>query len=635
MQSTGADASPSATRGVVEDEREWLQCNARGSYALGCADRRLRRKYHGLLTARDPGRGEPWSVLADVAEVATLGAERIPLSPVAAGPRARPTSALAVGSAVRWSYELGQRTLVRSVRLDPSADAVRVSYELEGPGEVELELTPLLRCRPWHELTFENPVLDGAIEPVGRGFRITPYRGMPALLLGTDDGAELRAAGRWWRGVEYPWEAERGYDAREDLFAPGSLTVLVRQGAPRSFSLAIEGDDASTASPLDASDPVDVQGLDLRGALERAAGQFLIRSKRHGAGIIAGYPWFGEWGRDTLLALPGLCLACDDWDAAVSILESLAARRVGGLVPNLPASGDLPPNLNSVDASLFFVRAVQLLGELGGAERAEGLMPVACEIMDALADAADPRVRIDERCGLHVEPGPWALTWMDAMVDGQAVTGRHGHAVEIDALMIDAARFTSAWAADRAPRFAARWRKRLRGAQKAFVERFWDEEQGFLADAVLDGQRDMALRPNQLFALGLLPKKRALRALARIGAELLTPAGLRTLSPADSRYRGRYGGDGRARDLAYHQGTVWPWLLGPYADAALRLEPRRQALAELQPVLERMGHHVFREACIGQVSEVFDGDSPHRPGGTPAQAWSVAEVYRLLRLVES
>jgi predicted glycogen debranching enzyme len=261
-----------------------------------------------------------------------------------------------------------------------------------------------------------------------------------------------------------------------------------------------------------------------------------------------------------------------------------------------------------------------------------------CELLEAIAASRDPRMHLDQGLGVWTERGPWALTWMDAMIDGQPVTPRAGYAVEIDALAYNAACFASTWAEARRPAFARAFRSRLRTAEVDFVARYWDDTRGYLADSHDGRAPDSSLRPNQLFALGLPYRPVALpmakSALQAIRRELLVPSGLRTLSPRDPRYRDMYEGDQRTRDAAYHQGTVWPWLLGIYADAVKLTHGRGALETELAPVFSFFVRHLEDEGCLGQVAEVFSGSSPHAWNGTPAQAWSVAELYRALRMLQ-
>jgi glycogen debranching enzyme len=259
-------------------------------------------------------------------------------------------------------------------------------------------------------------------------------------------------------------------------------------------------------------------------------------------------------------------------------------------------------------------------------------MPTVCELLEALAEGSDPRARFEHGVSIYSEPSPYPGTWMDASVDGRPVTPRAGYAVEIDALSYNAVHFACAWADHKRPGFARTFRNRLRNAEGEFVRRYWDDARGYLADTH-DGERaDTSLRPNQLWALALphRPISHALAhaALQAVTRDLWTPLGLRTLAPSDPDYRGRFGGDPAARERAAHQGSVWPWLTGIYADAMLATLGHAGLLEHVAPILRRMAEHIEGEGCIGQVSELFDGHAPHRAGGAPARAINCAELFR-------
>jgi glycogen debranching enzyme len=623
---------------------EWLESGADGSFALGCVDRKLRRKYHALLTVREPGHGDAWNVLAEVRERISQGEFSALLSDPREGHAADAelisfTPFPHAAHHYRVSGLPPSVTVTRRVRLGAHGQ-VELRYSVRGVvAPLELSLAPLLRCRTLHDLTFENPFLDGSLMQVESDAALEvcmrPYPGMPALAFRLDlpPGARARLVrqGAWWTDLHYAWEAERGYPAHEHAFEPGEFVVTLQADAELTLHVGVAPLQLEPAPHVRAP-----QGLEQQ--LARASEQFFMRTRAGTSTLIAGFPWFGAWGRDTLLALPGYYLASGDFERTEAVLEGLLEARVSGLVPNIPALGDQPANTSSIDASLLFARTVQWLGEQAGADRVERFMPAVCELLTAIADAHDPRMRFDQRLGVWMERGPWALTWMDALIDGQPVTPRAGYAIEIDALAYNAAHFALAWAERANGAFARAFRHRVRGAEADFLRRYWDDSRGYLADGH-DGTRpDAALRPNQLFALGLpyrpVPGALGRAALNTITRELLTPAGLRTLAPSHPDYRGRYSGTQDDRDRAYHQGTVWPWLLGIYTDALRAHHDPSTCAAQLAPVLTFFREHLPHAACLGQVSEVFSGDAPHAPGGAPAQAWSVAELYRVLRSLE-
>jgi len=372
----------------------------------------------------------------------------------------------------------------------------------------------------------------------------------------------------------------------------------------------------------------------LLGDLRRAADAFLVRRGEAGHTIIAGYPWFADWGRDAMIALPGLCLATGRDAEARGVLREFARHLDGGLIPNRFPDGGEPPEYNAVDAALWFVLATHRYMEATGDHlfvRTRFKDTIAAIVEGYRAGTAHG-IRMTEDGLITQGQPPLALTWMDARVDGRPVTPRQGLPVEVQALwyntlLIGADVLGEAGEESR----AEEWKALASQVRETFLREFWSERHGYLADVVEGGARDFSLRPNQLYAIGLphslVTRDQALRILDVVTRNLLTPVGLRTLAPSHPAYRGRYEGGPSARDSAYHQGTVWPYLAGIYFDVVIRLygekgkADARRWLADLVPRL--------REAGMGTVGEVYDGDEPHRPGGTIAQAWSVAELLRL------
>jgi len=373
-----------------------------------------------------------------------------------------------------------------------------------------------------------------------------------------------------------------------------------------------------------ASDPA-------RCALLRAADQYVVACGDRTT-VIAGYPWFGDWGRDTMISLPGLALATGRADVARQVLRAFAGFADRGMLPNrFPEAGE-EPEYNTVDATLWFFEAVRRTLEATGDEDFvwDELYPVLSDIIAWHETGTRYGIRVDDDGLLQSGAEGVALTWMDARVGGLVVTPRPGKPVEIQALWYNALRVME----DLAARFGdtlpeVRYASMAARARTSFRSTFWNEKTGSLYDVVDGEKRDASVRPNQVLAVSLahsmLDPGRARRVLDLVASELLTPYGLRTLSPKDPRYRGRYEGDAASRDASYHQGTVWPWLLGHFVDALLKLDPDRALARSMLGGLERTLH----DACLGQISEIFDATPPFRPRGCFAQAWSVAEALRV------
>jgi len=503
-----------------------------------------------------------------------------------------------------------------------------VEYELRGPAHAcFLEIRPLIAFRDFHSTTHHNDALNRKVDDTPELATVSPYPGLPPLHF-AHNASELHATGDWYYGFEYDFERERGLDFREDLFNPfvarfplGSRTAtLIASTEPHSpfEARAMRRSEierrASVVAASPSADPF-VEDLVV------AADQFIVK-RGDGKTIIAGYPWFSDWGRDAMIALPGLTLTTGKVDVAKDILLAYAASVNQGMLPNcFPDDGEAC-QYNDADATLWFFEAVRALWERTGdavfiRERFYACMK---DIVDWHRRGTRYGIRADAdgllRCG---EPGV-QLTWMDAKVGDWVVTPRIGKPVEIQALWYNALRILQDLGEDTLGDLADR-------ARISFNSRFWNEDAGCLYD-VIDGEsRDASIRPNQIFAVSLrhsmLDRERAVRVVEVCERELLTPLGLRTLSPRDPQYKPRYEGDVLSRDSAYHQGTAWPWLMGPFITAYAKVKgrPNPEWLSGFREHLKVAG--------LGQISEVADGDYPHRPGGCIAQAWSVAELLRV------
>ena len=466
--------------------------------------------------------------------------------------------------------------------------------------------------------------------------RVTPYRGLPSLYL-AHDADEVRESAEWYRNFEYERERERGLDFHEDLFHPCTLVRNLRAGARLTVIASTEVRDVRNADRLREARPAQTASGDrpFVGALKNAADQFLVRRGEWHT-VIAGYHWFSDWGRDTMIALPGLTLTTGRADLARGILRAFAGSVDHGMLPNrFPDSGEAP-EYNTVDATLWFFEAVRAYLEYTG-----DLDFVTAHLYDVLADivAWHERgtrygIRVDSDGLLQAGEAGTQLTWMDAKVGDWVVTPRRGKPVEIQALWYNALRVME----DLARRLArdsdaAHYGELAERTRANFAALFWNSAEGCLYDVVNGQERDAAIRPNQILAVSLrysmLTPDVAARVVSTVQRQLLTPFGLRTLSPSDPQYRGRCAGDQTSRDGAYHQGTVWPWLMGPFLKAYIATngrspESRAQAaswLAELAGFIGNQG--------VGQLPEIFDGDAPHTPRGCIAQAWSVAELLRV------
>ena len=596
--------------------REWLETNGIGGYASSTLVGLNTRRYHGLLVAATQPPVGRMVLLSKLEETLIVQGRRYELAanryPGVIHPQGyvylrEYRSPTFVYAADGWGLE-------KSIYMVQGENTTVIRYAFRGAFPAALELRALIAYRDYHNTAYANSFIDPALGIEPNLVKLQPYQGVPPLYVWHDE-AEVRSAGDWYRNFEYDRERERGLDYREDLFHPFDLVFdLGRNPEPVVTASTEAVDRRDVAAPAIRSDP-----------LSHAANQFVV-TRGEQCSVIAGYHWFSDWGRDTMIALPGLTLATGRPEVAKSILREFAAHVDKGMLPNRFPDAGGTPEYNTVDATLWFFEAARALiehtGDVGWVR--QNLYPVLADIIDWHERGTRYGIRMDSDGLLHAgEPGA-QLTWMDAKVGDWVVTPREGKAVEIQALWYNALRIMQGLAPDG----GAQYKQMADRAQASFLPLFWNDAAGCLYDVVDGDRRDGSIRPNQVFAVSLFhkvaPPDKAKMILKVVEKHLLTPYGLRSLSPADPQYRGRYEGDRWSRDGAYHQGTVWPWLIGPFVTAwkeANGGEAPRQWTAELLRYMLDEG--------VGQIPEVFDGDAPHRPGGCIAQAWSVAEVLRV------
>lgn len=639
---------------------EWLETNGLGGYALSTIQNCNTRKYHGLLVAaldQPPGR---FVLLSKFEDTVLANRQEFPLSCNRYPGVIHPDGHLALAEYHQdegpvFLYQTGGITLRKRILMIQGENTVLLRYDLESAeSRIRLRLNPLLAFRRHHELKQEDTCIRRDISTVSRGFSIHPYDGLPGLFVQASLTPKIIPSGYWYRRLEYQAEAERGYDCHEDCFSPCLLEYALQPGGTLFVCASV--DEQSDLKAL-WNREVNRRHAEERAAthvatgytgtlsetvlpdLIRGGGHFLIRLPgTDRATIIAGYPWFDDWGRDTLLSLPGLTFYSGRPELGTEILKAVVPHERDGLIPNCFAADPAHHAYNSVDASLLYFWTVQQMLDCTGDRDTlrQHLWPVLTRILRHFMKGTRFDTRMTEDGLLHAGNRHTQLTWMDATSRGEPVTPRHGYAVELNALWYNAVCFaeqlahefhsTAPWPADLAPRIRA-----------SFAQRFWMEEEGCLADSYADGILDRSIRPNQIFAVSLpfspLSPDQQKKVVSVVRRDLLTPFGLRTLSPRDPAYQGRYEGDQPTRDAQYHQGTVWPWLLGHFGEAALKVgdDPRAEALAlayEIQPLLD----YCLSGPGLLNVPEIFDGDPPHRPNGCPAQAWSSAELIRLFSL---
>jgi glycogen debranching enzyme len=665
------------------DRREWLTANGLGGYASGTVSGANTRRYHGLLVAALVPPGQRQVLLSRLDEVAVVGGEVYELgasvwqSGAIAPQGYRHLASFQARPVPTWEYHVGLGRLIKRIVAVPGRNATAISYHLEGGPPVRFEIKVLANGRDFHGATQGH--VDWHFQQRGweQGrLEVAAWEGAPAwrLTWRADEEVEYRPAGQWYWGYSYPEEEARGLPSVEDNYCLGFLGVRLAPGdrldllasadpalqptgerepelamVPGLSSGSVNGwpgdGDWPTADAL--ADVLAARtrrlvassGLpatDTSEALVAAADQFLVhRASTAGSTVIAGYHWFDDWGRDTMIALPGLTLTTGRFAEAREILQTFARYLDRGMLPNQFPEAGAAPEYNTVDATLWWFHALdRYVAATGDIELAREQLPLLVDVVEWHVRGTRYGIVVDPTDGLLLagEPGV-QLTWMDARVGERVVTPRHGKPIEVQGLWYNAlgvlAELLEPLGRDGSVYAELAERARLG------LQAFWYDQGGYLYDVLgPDGRGDPTLRPNQLIALGLprtaFDRAQAASALAAVEAALLTPHGPRTLAPDDPAYVGRYAGDVAHRDGSYHQGPAWPWLIGPYADAVLAVqgdspEARQQLDAVIAPLLD----HVERDGCLGSVSELFDGDAPHAPNGAVAQAWSVAELLRV------
>jgi predicted glycogen debranching enzyme len=628
---------------------EWLETNGTGAFAMGTVSGANTRRYHGLLVASLRPPVDRVVLLSRLEETVLGPGGETPLAtnqyPGTLYPRGfELLEEFRLDPCPTWRFALGDLRLERRLFLVPGQQTVVVVYWSNRA--VRLRIDPLLAFRDYHALAHRN---DGAnttvAETVGAGVRrltLQPYAGLPPLLL-HHPGEGFAAAPAWHDNVEYLEELDRGLDFREDLLLPGSFVLEVAPGKPGWVVATLDGTaraDAEAVARLEEAMVADRRqsGDPAIARLAAAAEQFPVTRADGSPTLIAGYPWFTDWGRDTMIALPGLLLATGKLDHARRVLEGFLRYLDGGLVPNRFPDQAGPAEYNTVDATLWMFQAVHAYLRAGGETRFvhDVFFPGAQGIVEAHLRGTHHGIHVDPEDGLVVAGGPGTnLTWMDARVDGQSVTPRHGKPVEVNALWYNALRLMEQWAGEAGNASRASEYGGLASRVAASFERvFWNAAKGCLYDVILPEGPDGRIRPNQLLALSLafplLTEARRLSVLRRVESELLTPVGLRTLAPSEPAYQPHYRGGPSQRDAAYHQGLVWPWLIGPFVDAYLTVHGNTAGTRDhCRTLLAGLEAHLVEAACLGSISECFEAEAPFRPVCAPAQAWSVAEVLRL------
>jgi len=634
-------------------QAEWLETDGLGGFAMGTVGGARTRRYHGLLvtaTAPPVGRMVLVAGMDVTVEVAgatwSLSTQRY-RPDVTAGDGARFLESFSLEPWPTWTFRLPDRTRIEhQLFLRAGEPRAFLSWRLleSSPASARLWVRPLLACRDFHALLHETPAFSFSAEARDADVWLHPFAAAPSVVVSSTGAYQHQPL--WYRRFQYDEERARGFDYEEDLGAPGLWSFALGEG---EAAMVLSADHAPGLPPRQALEGARqderARRAALGGPLDRAAEQYLV-ARGPGRSIIAGYPWFGDWGRDTFVSVRGLCLARGRTHQALEVLSTWAGLLSQGMLPNYFSDGASPPAspaYNAVDASLWFAVAVaEALAAAGAtvdAATRRRLIDTAEAILDGYGRGTRFGIGAADDGLLAAGVAGQQLTWMDARVDGREITPRSGKPVEVQALWLNALGLAGRWGTPS----AARWAAAFARGQASFAARFWDASRGRLFDVVdvehQPGRNDPTFRPNQIFAVGGLPLALLAGAQARavvdaVEAALVTPLGLRSLAPGEPGYVGHYGGGVAARDGAYHQGTVWPWLMGPFVEAYVRVRggtpaARAEARARfLTPLEAHLG-----EVGLGHVSELADAEPPFTAAGCPFQAWSLGELLRLDRVV--
>lgn len=653
-----------------DDSREWLITNGLGTYAGSSLSGANTRRYHGLLVASLAPPVKRTMLFSRLDEIIAVEGQESPCELATnywQSGHVHPQgyhyleafSALPVPT---WSYRVPGGRLIKQVVMLHGQQRVHIGYTWlpdDNEKTASLELSVLLGYRDFHSETrgsnnwqfSQNIVSDKQV-------KIEAFTGAQPLWLELDHGA-YSAQPEWYWNYKWPREFERGLGDREDCFRSGKVKATLAAGESITLTAGFEAANNNQEKLLETL--VRQSAAEKRALLPKAnsaplkklmlaADQFIAqRQSTAGSTIIAGYHWFSDWGRDSMISLFGLCLATGRTDEGRSILSTFGRYLSEGMLPNYFPDGGQAPEYNTSDATLWWAWALHgYYKATGDIDFVKAQLPLLQEVVDWHKKGTRHGLRLDSDGLITGGDASVQLTWMDAKVGNYVVTPRSGKAVEINALWYNflltlkflrdevAAKLGAASLPPSSDDYSA-----LAAQCRAGFEKFWLEQAGYLVDVIRqDGSLDLAIRPNQLIAASLtypiLSQERAARMLSVVESKLLTPMGLRTLAPDHPEYQGVYGtglaqADQYHRDITYHQGTVWPWLLGPWVNARVYAHAAdSQSMAFIRSHLQPIIAHISNEGCIGSINEIFDGNAPHTPRGCVSQAWSVAELLRVL-----
>jgi len=626
-------------------DKEIIRSNRAGSYAcmtiVGCNT----RKYHGLLVSPLDQFGGDKHVLLSSLDVTiiqkdkefNLGVRKYE------GDNILPKGHkyirdFEVETTAKTTFRVGGIVLIKESLLVEREQQLLIKYTLiESQGAIKIRFKPFLAFRNAHAVSKSNLYVNTKVRKISNGVSSKMYEGYPELFMQFSRKPEYVHVPDWYYNVEYMKEMDRGYAYKEDLFVPGYFELPMKTGESIIFSAATrEAATTGLKRKYGTELAKRIPRTSFYHCLVNSAQQFIVRKGRT-TEVIAGFPWFGTWGRDTFIALPGLTIAIRDRDSFLSVMDTMVKRLKDGLFPNMGKDDD--PAYNSVDAPLWFIWALQQFHIYD--PEFDIWKKYGKHIKNILTNFRNGtlyNIHMQGNGLIHAGAEFKALTWMDAVVYDTPVTQRDGNPVEISALWYNGIKFAielAEVAGDK--RFISEWESVPGLIETYFVPTFWYGKGGYLADLSKDGIQDTAVRPNQVIAAAMkyspLSSEQKKSILDVVENELLTPRGLRTLSPKNPAYKGIYAGNQESRDETYHQGTVWPWLLEHFCEAYLGIH--KQSGISLIKKLYYGFEEEMNKNGIGSISEIYDGDPPHRGRGAISQAWSVAALLRIRRMIKN
>jgi predicted glycogen debranching enzyme len=618
-------------------DKEIIRANRSGCYTsttiIGCNT----RKYHGLLVAPQAQIDSQLHVmLSTVHETIVqhgasfnLGISKFPGNYHPRGHKyledfdSEPIPKL--------TYRVGGVLLQKEIILDSKKDRVMIRYTLlDAHSPTKLRISPFLAFRGYHNLSKANNIVNKKFVKIDNGVQFKLYEAYSPLSLQLSKTNEFIPAPDWFYNVEYIMERERGYEYHEDLYVPGYFEFDMEKDESVIFSAGLEVAKTETRQTSFAKEiSRRIPRSNFENCLKNSAGQFIYRRGGE-TRVIAGFPWFGWWGRDTFISLPGLTLTMGDKETFLEVMDTMSKDLRGALFPNLGSGSQ--KNMNSMDAPLWFFRALQqyLIFTGDSSTIKEKYLVKLKQIIDGFIAGTDFNIKVQENGLLYGGQEGIALTWMDAVTPEGPVTPRMGCPVEINALWYNALCFYNSLSEEKYIE------ELINKIKISFSAEFWNEELGYLADVVNGDKKDWSIRPNMIIATSLpytpLEESQMAQILDVAKTSLLTPRGIRSLAPDDLHYKGYYQGDQLHRDKAYHQGTVWPWLMGPFAEGYLKIHGKA-GKGLVQKMIQGFDE-VMTQYGIGTVAEIYDGDPPHRPKGAISQAWSIGELLRMMYLVK-